>query len=380
MAPSLSHSICRFSPLALACGVGLFGVGEVMASARDSSLGAWREYARQGVVPEYHWNDAAPARVPTVLSSLRDSRRSLRLSAAGLELSLSTAEAPAGYAPASLAPVEGLLARDRSAIHGEFVASSISRDVAGFGQVELTAVVAHQRYASAGFGTAAWISQEDLAGLRGSAPQELSAGHGVRMGYSAPLNEAFALNLSVQSKIDMDAFKSYRGVYSEAGDFDLPARIRSQLQWNAAPNAALAFGIERVLYSEISAFTSATLPTRFLSLLGDGSSPEFAWRDLTVYSLEGTVVDGDGGQWSLRYTTRQQPSPTSRLLERAISDEFTDSNWAFGYKRELGAFGQLWLAASYAPSRYFLGAAPYTRTDLGHGSQAEVEALWTIPF
>ena len=374
-----SPATFKISILALACGLGC--ANGAVASARDGSLGAWREYARHGVMPEYSWNDAAPAaREPTVLSSLRQVRNHALLESSAIRMSVNYAEAPAGYAPSSLVPVEGLLARDRSAIQNELVESSISREFSGVGRFELTAVIAHQRFASAGFGTAVWSAHEDLDGLRGHAQEELSAGHGVRFGYSTPLNDAFAWNLSLQSKLDMDAFKSYRGVYSEAGDFDLPARVQTQLQWNASPNAALAFGVERVLYSEISAFTSQALPTRFLSLLGDGSSPEFAWRDLTVYSLEGSVVDADGAQWSLRYTTRQQPSPTSRLLERAMRDEFTDTNFAFGYRREFGDFGQLWLAASYAPSRYFLGALPYTRTDLGSGSQIEVEALWAIPF
>lgn len=376
MTTASSPATLKISILALACGLGCANVA--LASARDGSLGEWREYARHGVMPEYSWNDAAPAaREPTVLSALRQVRAEAR---SALSLSVSYAESPAGYAPNSLTPAQGLLARDRSVIQSELVESSLSREFAGIGRFEVTALVAHQQYASAGFGTAPWSSQEDLLGLRGQVREEQSVGHGVRLGYSTPLNDALAWNLSLQSKVDMDAFKSYRGVYSEAGDFDLPARVQTQLQWNATPNAALAFGVERVLYSEISAFTSAALPTRFLSLLGDGSSPEFEWRDLTVYSLEGSVIDRTGAQWTLRYSTRQQPSPTSRLLERAMRDEFTDRNWAFGYKRQLGAFGHLWLAASYAPSRYFLGPLPYRGTDLGTGSQVEVEALWAIPF
>jgi hypothetical protein len=134
------------------------------------------------------------------------------------------------------------------------------------------------------------------------------------------------------------------------------------------------------LYSEIDAFTSAALPTRFLSLLADGGSPAFAWRDLTIYSLEGSVADRTGGQWSLRYTTRQQPAPTSDLLRRALESEFTDTNVALGYRRGLGDFGRLSLAASYAPSRYFLGASPYVRRDLGNGSQMEFEASWSLAF
>lgn len=382
---SLTHSPAssKRNALAIACSVGLLLTLTVEAAPRGDTLGQWREYARRGVMPEYSWSSVQAVTAPTVLSSLRQSRgvSSRRGSDSPFaSLSLHYSESPAGYDSSSVVPVNGLLARDRSLINNELVASTIGRDLGAGGRLELTAVVAHQRYASAGFGTAPWVSREDVTGLRGETPQEVSAGHGVRVAYRAPLNDDLSWKLTLQSKINMDAFESFRGVYSDQGDFDQPARVQTQLQWDVSHSAALAFGIERVFYGDISAFTSATLPTRFLSLLGDGSSPEFAWRDLTVYSVEGAIADASGAEWSLRYTTRQQPSPTSALLERAMKREFTNTNVALGYRRELGAMGQLWLAASYAPSRYFLGASPYVQRDLDGGSQVEVEALWSIPF
>lgn len=345
-------------------------------------MGQWREYARRGMAPEYHWADAQPAEAPTLLSSMRQSRASAHAASvsplAGLSVQFS--ESAAGYAPDATGE-RNLLGRDRSLIRSEFVESTIGHQFGGrAGRLELTAVVAHQRYASAGFGTAPWVAREDLVGLRGELPSERASGHGVRLNYHAPLGERLSWNLGAQSKLDMGQFESYRGIYSDAGDFDLPARIQTQLQWDLAPSLALAFGVERVFYGDIAPFTSAALPHRLLSLLGDGSAPAFAWRDLTVYSVEGAVADEFGGEWGLRWTTRQQPSPTSALLDSAMRDDYTDTNLAFSYRRRLGDLGELWLAAAYAPSRYFLGASPYLPRDPDQGAQVEVEALWSIPF
>src|SRR5690606_18075453 len=184
----------------------------------------------------------------------------------------------------------------------------------------------------------------------------------------------FSFSMALQSRLDMEPFKSYRGVYSDPGDFDIPARAELGLGVALSEDLQVTLGAERIFYSDIDAFTSAALPTRFLSLLGDGSSPAFAWRDLTVYTAEASYRDASGGQWSLRYTTRQQPSPTSRLLLRALEQEFTNVNVGVGYRRDIGP-GALWLAASYAPSNYFLGASPYVQRELDGGSQVEVEAL-----
>jgi hypothetical protein len=349
--------------------------------ANTDTMGQWREYARRGMMPEYSLSDSTPAQAPTVLKSLRREQLARASLVSALDSPLSSlsfeySTAPSGLTPES-APVGRLLAGERSAIQSEFIGSTFGHDFAGRARLELSAVVAHQRYASPGLGTTTWLGEQDYSG---GGTQEFSSGHGVRLNYARALGAEWAWNVSVQSRLDMDAFESYRGIYAEAGDFDLPARLRTGLQWNATSDVTLGFGIERVFYSEIPAFTSAALPTRFLSLLGDGNSPEFAWRDLTVYSIEGALSDRTGAQWSLRYSTRQQPSPTSRLLERAMQSEFTDTNIALGYRRGFGPLGQLALAASYAPSHYFLGATPYALRDFDGGSQVEFEALWSLPF
>lgn len=378
--PSLKHS-----SLAVACGLGLCTAVGAQANAADT-LDQWREYARRGLTPEYSFEEpSGPNVAPTLLSSHRDLRSlgEVKLGFArqdGLTLSIDVANSAAGYF--DIAPVtEGrLLSRERSGINSEFVSSTVGVPFLGDGRASLTAVVARQRYATSGFGSAPWGAQEEIIGLREDARHEVSTGHGVRVGYELPLNEHFSWDVTAHSKLDMDAFDSFRGVYADRGDFDVPGRLRTALQWNATRTATLAFGVERVFYGDIDAFTSSALPTRFLSLLGDGSSPAFAWRDLTVYSLEGKIADSWGSEWVLRWTTRQQPAPTSALLRRALEEDFTDTNLAIGYRRALGDFGQVWLAAAYAPSQYFLGAFPYARRNLVDGSQVEFEALWSIPF
>ena len=378
--PSLKRS-----SLAIACGVGLCAAAGAQANAADT-LGQWRDYARRGMTPEYSFEDpSGPNVAPTLLSSHRELRSlgEVKLAFArpdGLTLSVDFGESAAGYFDTSPVAEGRLLSRDRSGINNEFVSSTVGLPFLGDGRVSLTAVVARQRYATAGFGSAPWGAQEELNGLRDNEHHEMSTGHGVRVDYQFPLNEQFAWNVAAQSKLDMDAFESFRGIYADRADFDVPGRLRTELQWNATRSAAVAFGVERVLYSEIDAFTSAALPMRFLSLLGDGSSPAFAWRDLTVYSISALLADDSGAEWLLRWTTRQQPSPTSELLARALEEDFTDTNLALGYRRALGDFGHVWLAAAYAPSQYFLGAFPYARRDLVNGSQVEFEAIWSIPF
>ena len=247
-------------------------------------------------------------------------------------------------------------------------------------RVRFGLTIANQRFATAGFGESMPLMPGTIAPLR-DAPRfvEQSFGQGVHAGFESPLGERFMLGVQVQSRIDMEPFKSYRGFFTEPGDFDLPARAGVSLGWNSEGPLSLGVSVERVYYSEISAFTSRALPPRLLALLSDGSSPRFAWRDLTVYSAELGVQEPFGGRFGLRLSSRLQPSPTSALLDLALSESYSDTNVSATYRREIGAFGALTFGASYAPYQPVLGIPPMGNR-YRDGSQLEAELNWSVAF
>lgn len=368
--------------LALACGIALGG----QAVASDAMQERWRDYARQRIAPAYAWSGVAPAEAPTALSAFRTAERSpahaaatdvapMALQRLGLRLSGDAAR-QSQSAPSQL----GVLGQSRSPLVNEMMASTVDRQVGEQGRFSVSAILARQRYASADLGLVPWIAPNRLDPVSGALPHESSSGAGLRMGFSDAFTPRLSWNIALQSRVEMEPFKSYRGIYSDPGDFDIPARAELGLAYALTPRLQFGLGAERVFYSDTDAFTSAALPRRFLSLLGDGTSPVFAWRDLTVYTAELSFADNHKGEWSLRYTTRQQPSPTSRLLHAVLEAEFTDLNLTAGYRRDLGTLGNFLFAASYAPASYFLGAAPFVQSNYDGGSQVEVEAVWTIPF
>ncbi|HET6603221.1 MAG TPA: hypothetical protein VFG21_03255 [Xanthomonadaceae bacterium] len=345
---------------------------------------AWREYTRQKMAPAFSWAGVAAPTAPTAISRFVQSQRtgfdSADAAAAG-PLSVSRGSALTSQ-PRSENSALGLLGRSRSPIAGEYLASTIESEIGEGGRLSVTGLFAHQRYASAdlGFVGAPRFGESSVIPDAYGFPHESSTGGGVRVGYTQELDRGFEVGLALQSRIDMDPFETIRGVYGDPGDFDLPGRVEVGMSYALTPALAVRGGVERIFYSDVPAFTSAALPTRLLSLLGDGTSPAFAWRDLTVYSLATSYVDRRGGEWTLRWSTSQQPEPTSALLLRALEPGYTDRNLALSYSRELGTLGRILFAASYAPARYFLGPTPYIQSALDDDEQLEIEALWSVPF
>jgi hypothetical protein len=370
----------RRTALALACSL----LAPFPALAADAALQPWKAYAQRMVAPDFAWAQTEAVRAPSVLDLQR--AHLARQTEAGALVELS----PFGRLQIALA--DGQYGFDRRTQHtrmsqalsplsSAYAATTLVQPLGPASSFSLTAIVARQRFATRGFGSATWEGGDPQPGIvRAGGRSEYSHGSGVRMGLDQALTDRVALNVGLQSRLEMDAFKTYRGVYSEAGDFDVPGYAEVGLRWSPSPELHLIADVQRVFYGQVDPFTSAVLPQQFLSLLGDGSSPQFAWRDLTVYALETARDTRSGGRWSLRYSSQQQPRPSSALLDLALSSQYSNINLALGFQQALGTLGRLQFGVSYSPASYVLATTPFVQRNFDGGSQVEFEAHWSLPF
>lgn len=356
-----------------------------LAMSGEQTLQDWRAYAQASIVPDFDWADRPAARAPDLfsvaLASSVQRRTVMGSNRLGVSFERSTSSlrdlgrgaSRSAFEPLRLAELTPVGLRQEIFSPGVIAQSQ-------FGQLEVGAVFAYQRFASWDFG--AFSATEVGLGVmddRGG-QTESSFGQGVRIGMSGQLSEKVGYQFGYRSTIDMDAFNTYRGVYAQPGEFDLPATLSARLGYQLTEKTTLSLGIEQVQYSDIDAFLSPSLPNRFLALLGDGSSPEFRWRDLTIYSAEWRWQPNESNAFGLRYSTRQQPEPSSPALRRALSSDYTNNNFAVSYARRLMPGLHLGFSVSYAPNSYFLGYAdPFIR-GFDEGEQIEGEILLTALF
>lgn len=209
---------------------------------------------------------------------------------------------------------------------------------------------------------------------------ETGYGAGVSLALRSELTDHVRLDAGFRSRINMDEFAHYRGVYSQPADFDIPARASLGVAFQASEQSWLNFSVERVLYSEVGAFASRNLPGRFLSLLGDSTSPSFSWDDLTVYSVGWAWTDNKGTSWHVDFTSRSQPLPTSKALSQAIDADMAQNAMTIGYSRRMGMASHFNFNAAYAPSEYAFGGNVLGVTTDKLGRDLELEAFWTWDF
>lgn len=347
-------------------------------------LGPWQDYLARELTPSYLLPDNAPPVHVTWMHSdkvmiLPDFGYSL-LNSGGLDFRLDVEWQSSSeflwpdFQPDSV--YEG------SSFERRYFSPGVERDLGNGSILGVSAIIAHQRYSAAGLGL--WAAEgpdETFFTTPSYLPyQESGYGTGVRLNVRQELIEGFAFDAGFQSRIDMEEFASYRGVYSHPADLDIPARASVGLAFQASQRSWFNVVVERVMYSDISAFPSRYLPNRFLSLLGDSSSPSFDWDDLTVYSVGWVWSDGPNQQWHVDLSTRTQPSPTSALLNQALAGELAESAMTVGYSRRTGASSRLQFNAAWAPSEYAFGGSVLGVTTDNLDQNIEVEALWTLDF
>lgn len=367
--------------LSILFALGLATALPTRAEVDYSPTDQWIAYARQNITPSFAWAHGEAFAEPTVLGGI--------ISRSAARGSYQSALAPDGMPLLRFSvdqrdvsnylsmPLVGKSQRLDAGIPGlrqSIFSPTLLNRLSDGNTLSVSLMMVQQQFASWGFGSG--LSPQPTAD--DASFSERTYGSGVRLDFSRDLGDAWAIGLDYRSKVRMDAFQSYRGVYTEPGDFDLPEAYSWTLDRKISPSMTLSLGAHRVIYNDINAFTSAALPTRFLALLGDGSSPEFKWQDLTIYSLDWSWRASNRDLFALRYATQQQPVPSSEILRAALFDEFTDQNYSFSYQRTSGG-GIFSLIATYAPESYFLGNfSASNRNQLG--KQLELEAVWSVPF
>ncbi len=246
----------------------------------------------------------------------------------------------------------------------------------------VSAVLAYQSYSTTNLGLRSF--QDPMPGAL-QAPyfspyQESGYGTGVRLAVHSEVATGVAIDAGFQSRIDMEQFANYHGVYSQPADLDIPARASVGLALQASNRSWLNFSVERVLYSDVNAFPSRLLPDRFLSLLGDSTSPAFSWDDLTVYSVGWTWSNGKDTQLYLDFSSRSQPNPSSRALSTALGSDLADNAMVVGYSKRTGEYSRFNFNAAYAPAEYAFGGSVLGVTTESLDQNLEVEAFWTWDF
>lgn len=117
-----------------------------------------------------------------------------------------------------------------------------------------------------------------------------STGWGVRVGYYGVF-APFAVGVSYTSKMSMQEFGKYSGLFAESGGFDLPSHWAAGVSWHASPQALVTAEYERINYTDAASVGNGSgnllqcLGGNHASCLGGSGGAGFGWHDVNIFKL-----------------------------------------------------------------------------------------------
>jgi hypothetical protein len=361
-------------------------LGDLVSSS--AVLDAWRDYALESLKPSFSWasdGESAP-RAPSLFERGRARLTpASRFNGSAINTSplhvvmLSTKVGDSPLFVGANAP--NLLPDFSPGFRRYVIAPSFTQRMGDSNFVTVSAILAYQRLV--GFGGDYDFQRQHGAdfGTPQFANRESSSGAGVRVDFSSALTDRLGWQFGYQNRVNMDAFSSYRSFFAQPGTFDIPSSANFTLDYNLTPQLRVNAQVERVMYGQIPPFIGSSLPSSLLGVLSSGAAPAFTWENLDVYSVGGLWHDDTAGDFSLRYSSREQPLPTSALLRDALGATPSTYNVELGYAHTFFARSILRFAATYAPTQYVFGAPVNYSINRNLGAnQFQFEALWTTNF
>jgi len=228
----------------------------------------------------------------------------------------------------------------------------------GFGPV-----IGWQRFRAYGLGLfQAFSNQPDKVTNNGN---DNSVGYGARIGYQGTFFDMFSVGAVATSKIYMDKFDDYAGLFAEQGDFDIPATFGGGIAIHFTPSLTLAADVSRIMYSDVdslankgptadeffAAFGNALASgngSLLPNALGKNDGWGFGWDDVWVYKIG--VDYAYNSKWTLRagFNYAEVPFDDDQALFNVLAPAVVEKHVTAGFTYSPGQNSEITVAYMHA--------------------------------
>jgi len=204
-------------------------------------------------------------------------------------------------------------------------------------------------------------------------------GFGGQIGYQGRMG-MFSFGLMGRSKIYMDEFDKYAGLFAEQGDFDIPAMFGGGLAVHFGSNLTIAADVSRILYGDVKAiankgptaneffgaFVGALTgdPTQVSRPLGTNDGFGFGWDDVWVYKIG--VNYAYNPTWTFRagFNYAEVPYDDTEALFNVLAPAVVEKHATVGFTYNVNPSAEFSMTYMYAfrndVETTYTGSGPFT--------------------
>jgi long-chain fatty acid transport protein len=225
--------------------------------------------------------------------------------------------------------------------------------------IGVSPLIGYQRFKSYGLQPFAQISTF-LPSVATNPGTDDSWGFGVRVGWLGKFDRV-SVGASYASKIYMDEFDKYRGLFAEQGDFDIPANLNLGIKVDVTPALTVGFDYQYIWYNDVDSIANSSVSPLCAQQLGGGTPAPlatgclggsqgigFAWDNVEVYKF--AVEYQVNEKWRLRagYSTGDNPIPSSDVTFNILAPGVIEEHLSLGFTYTINPSSEVSVAYTHA--------------------------------
>lgn len=262
-------------------------------------------------------------------------------------------------------------------------------------------ILVGQRFMAQGLDNFAPLSV-DPSNLSGNNKSD-SFGAGLKFGYQGEVTEGIRVGIAYQSRMSMSEWDEYKGLFAEAGDFDIPSTYNIGVSFDVGATGVIVADIQQINYSEVASIanpienavapppvgscspgfpgnpTNTSPPGLGAGCLGGANGAGFGWEDMTIFKIGYQIGLNDKHTVRVGYSHADQPIPQSQTLFNTLAPAVIEDHITAGWTMKVGTNQEFNLAGMYAPSNSVKGQNPVDANAAGGGTMVEIEmSQWDV--
>lgn len=288
-----------------------------------------------------------------------------------------------GGAPANLLCGSGNLGVDLSQL---IIAPTAAYKINPQHSIGVSPLIAYQRFKAYGLQPFGAISS-DPANLTNKG-YDSAWGWGVRVGWMGRLTDTVSVGAAYSSKIKMDEFDKYRGLFAERGGFDIPENYNFGIAFKATPTITIAADYQRINYSKVKSVgnPSNQTPCPGAACLGASSvSIGFGWDDINVIKLGVEYAYNNRMLLRAGYNHSENPIQSRDITFNILAPGVVQNHVTAGFTYALEGGAEITMAYMHAFKKSVSGPAtnpyfPVGGTETIEMSQNSLGIAWGKKF
>ena len=193
---------------------------------------------------------------------------------------------------------------------------------------------------------------------------DTSTGVGLRVGYQGRLSDTLTIGAAYAPKMNMGNFDKYKGLFAEAGGFDIPSHYSFGVAFMPTPALTVAVDFSRINYSDVK---SVNNPSLAQAPLGAANGPGFGWQDTDVVKLGVAWRMSEALTLRAGYAKGENPITAADVTFNILAPGVMKDHYTAGFTYALDKDSEITGAFMVAPRQSVTGSSLFNAV-LGPGA------------